>query len=304
MSDQPTTPAVEPPVDDGENEPPAMWVRAVALLAIALTIAVVFILFAARKVCDDVVTDSGEVVSACRSLQIADPPMAVAVVVLLLGLAPFFSKISGPGFSVEGPLRKRVRTIEKKLDSVDKKAEDAQQSAHTASGAAENAEMIAQLAEETSRASTTGIQTTSIRDQIAAAAERYDDIRRSQPSGSERTRAMTQVVSQMIGLLSEVPISDFDPSEYLASDSRGLRLAGYAYIYANPDPRRIQEVVASVVKEDKPFGQYWGLRTLDTLMQIAPDALDGNSFRELQSLKNRVGRGSDRWYQLSKILGI
>ena len=133
---------------------------------------------------------------------------------------------------------------------------------------------------------------------IAALAAEYNAIRDRLPSGSERTSQMTRIVSRMLSMLSGLSSDEFDPSPYLGSQDRGLRLAGYAFLYANPDPLRIQELTSAVVSEDKPFGQYWGIRAIHRQLQAHPDALDHNTRRDLDAFLARLTPGSDRAREL------
>ena len=111
---------------------------------------------------------------------------------------------------------------------------------------------------------------------------------------------MTRIVAEMITLLSGV---DTDASDYLESKDRGLQLAGFAYLYANPDSGRSQELVLALTQEDQePFSQYWGLRSLRKQLAVDPSSLDFNSRRELESLQERLDPRSDRGYELREAL--
>jgi hypothetical protein len=187
-------------------------------------------------------------------------------------------------------------------------AEDLSQQAHTAarraSGVASNAEQTAEPPEDVGRDADGAprAEQGDVERRIDDLARQYDEARLKLPSSAERTRQMTAIVSQMISALTEVQPRDFDVTAHLASSDRGQRLAAYAYIYANPDPRRAQELVGALLAEDKPFGQYWALRALSRLVEINPAALDRNSVRDLERLQQRLGYGTDRWYQVREIL--
>jgi hypothetical protein len=130
----------------------------------------------------------------------------------------------------------------------------------------------------------------------------YEHIRNTQSSGAARTRAMTEIVRKMVALAPA--IHGFDPAEALKSDQRGLRLAAYAYLYAQPDYRFIEALVAGVTKvEDKPFGQYWGLQAISRVLASRGGASVSESVRsQLRQLSERLPRGTDRDYEVRKIL--
>jgi hypothetical protein len=131
-------------------------------------------------------------------------------------------------------------------------------------------------------------------------AEQYNTVRMSMPSGLKRTREMTAIVSKMISVLQGV--KDFDVSSYLHGKDRGRRLAGFAFLYANPDPRRTSELVDLLLVEDKPFGQYWALRALRKQLDTDPSALDRDTRSRLESFLRELTPGSDRAIELQRVL--
>jgi hypothetical protein len=104
----------------------------------------------------------------------------------------------------------------------------------------------------------------------------------------------------MIGVTADLPSREL--SELLDSDDRGVRLAAFSGIYSRPDPDLAQQLTAVVCEEDKPFGQYWGLRALRRVVDADPGALDRNSRRRLEELLRKVPSGTDRAYELREIL--
>ena len=112
---------------------------------------------------------------------------------------------------------------------------------------------------------------------------------------------MSESVTLFTLIGSDAPVEREVPT-LLGSPDRMSRMAAYAYIYANPDARRTQELVDALLDEDKPFGQYWALRALSRLVEISPASLDRNSVRELERLQQRLGFGTDRWHQVQEIL--
>src|SRR5207249_3117811 len=98
-----------------------------------------------------------------------------------------------------------------------------------------------------------------------ALAEEYKRIRGSQGSGPTRTRAMTRIVQKMIAVASRGTLQDLDSK--LQSGDGGQRLAAYSYLVAKPDFKQLEALVDSVVhREDTPFGQYWGLQAIESVI--------------------------------------
>jgi uncharacterized protein (UPF0335 family) len=139
-------------------------------------------------------------------------------------------------------------------------------------------------------------------DALLALADEYDRIRETQPSGDARTVAMTDVIRKMIEL---VPlVSTFDVIQALHEKHQGRRLAAYAYLYAQPNPDFLQSLVDSVTKqEDKPFGQYWGLQAIARVLAKQGQAVIPTGVaNQLRQFVERIPRGTDRDYELKKIL--
>jgi hypothetical protein len=149
--------------------------------------------------------------------------------------------------------------------------------------------------------SATVAETPTLELEIRSLANEYNATRRAMPSGSVRTSRMTSIISNMISLLNDVKPAPFDLPGYLNGEDEGQRLAAYAYLYANPDPQLTPNIAATLPK-DKPFAQYWALRTLRRQLQANPEALDMNTRRSLQDLLATVGPETDRGYELRQLL--
>jgi hypothetical protein len=131
-------------------------------------------------------------------------------------------------------------------------------------------------------------------------AEEYKRLRDRLPSGSNRTSLMTQVVSRMLSL---APLlSNYDVTSELKQGDRGRRLGAYVFLYARPEPRYLQDLVSSVTQiEDKPFGQYWGILAIQKVLGGIADPVE-NTKQELRRFLAKLKPGTDRYYELSKIL--
>lgn len=136
---------------------------------------------------------------------------------------------------------------------------------------------------------------------LLALAAKYDHVRRTQKPGDLRTGTMTEIVGEMIALAPSVPTASVTP--FLMDDDGGKRLFAYAHSYANPQPQLLPELVRSVTeKEDKPFGQYWGIQAIGRTVQTAPEGVDLQIRNALRAFLGRLKRGTDRHYELSKIV--
>jgi hypothetical protein len=275
-------------------------IRLLALRVVAITIMVaavlaVLIAFSHERVCNQAMTPSGKVATLCRHLESTDPPVIAGGLVVLACLGVFFSEISGFGFSLKREVAQTRREVAKTREEV-----------QDIRGATQSAQSAAQMAQELSlraptERSTTAGDALALETEINSLVDEYNTTRRTMPSGAARTAKMTTIVANMISLLNDVKPAPFDVATYLNSENEGQRLAGYAYLYANPDPRFAPKI-ASALASDKPFGQYWALKTLRRQVQKDPEALDFNTRRSLEELLGRLGPGTDRGYELRQLL--
>lgn len=301
-------------------------------VVVAVGVAALVIGFARVDVCDEQLTDSGNVVEVCRHLQITDPPIIAAGLVVLAALGTFFTEVGAFGVSLKRDVRDAKAAATDALDAA-RSAETASRSAadaataaertatdsqtvsakarevaEHASGAAQSATSAAQIAEQLAQQALAPSQpvpdtkATDLGREIRNLGEEYNTIRRDLPPGSARTARMTSIVGRMIGLFTDRTISDVGLSELLTSGDRGLRLAGYSYLYAHPQPIETTVLADAVLKEDKPFGQYWGLRALRRQVEADPHLLDLNTKPRLAELLSRLKSETDRAHELRAIL--
>jgi hypothetical protein len=304
-------------------------------MVIVIGITAALVSFASVDVCDQELTDTGQVVTVCRHLEATDPPaLALALVVLAaLGLGGFFNEIGFLGISLKRDLKDAKEAATSAEDAAKSAAEasrsaaeaaaaatrtaddahaiseQARKNAEHAAGTAQDATTTARVAEDLARGASlpgearAGIATTDVEQQISELAAEYNRIRRDMSSGPARTTQMTSVVSKMISLLTDE--EQIDVSRLLSSDDRGHRLAGYADLYAQPQPVRVAELARVVIEEDKPFGQYWGLRALRRQVESDPKSLDLNTKRQLQAQARQIAPpGTDRAHELSEIIRV
>jgi hypothetical protein len=131
--------------------------------------------------------------------------------------------------------------------------------------------------------------------------QEYNKIRATMSPGFRRTSAMTEVVQKMIQLAPELP--DFDWSKNLESSDRGWRLAAYGYLYTLPRVDAVGPLVDSFTRvEDKPFGQYWGLKALNQAL----DKIDAETAKRIEptldAYATRLQPGTDRHVLVSQLL--
>jgi hypothetical protein len=113
---------------------------------------------------------------------------------------------------------------------------------------------------------------------------------------------MTTIVGQMIAAIRRG--DDIEIEESLRSGNPGQRLAAYTMLYTRPDPDFTIPLVDSIVDiESKPFGQFWGLRSLARMIESSGrHVIDLNTERRLREFLMSLPAGTDRWYELSRIL--
>jgi hypothetical protein len=282
--------------DDSNPRFGASWaLRAAAVTLIAVVVAGAIAAFAYVRVCNQQVTATGKIVGVCRHLEATDPPTIAAGLVILALLGVFYTDISGFGVS----LRRDVARASDKAERATSVAEDARQAAQNAQSTAQVAQNLS-FAQPDVRAGAV-MDKSELEGKINELADEYNVTRREMSSGSARTTKMTSIISSMISDLKGVDPSLFDVSAHLGSDNEGQRLAAYAYLYANPDPTYTQKI-ASTITRDKPFAQYWALRTLRRQVQLDDESIDLNTRRDLEALLGTLGTGTDRAYELRHLL--
>ena len=220
-------------------------------------------------------------------LKLDTTSLALLLVALIPWLQPIFKTIKLPGgFEVT--------------------MQELKQEVRAAAGAAQSAERKADLAVSTIVPAADSNELRHERVHGTPPLERlsqsYEQIRSEQKSGTTRTQAMTAIVREMIQVAQNLPETDIAP--LLRSQRAGDRLAGYAYLYAKPNPALLSQVVYSVTSlEDKPFGEYWGLQAIGRNLTSSPTQTFPESvIRDLVAYSSRVQQGTDRSYELSKIL--
>jgi len=91
----------------------------------------------------------------------------------------------------------------------------------------------------------------------------YDRIRKTLPSGSERTRLLTELASILWTLMPRVDVNDLNLRERFSSPSGGKRLSAYKYLEYAPSLEYLNLLLSRAVGVlEEPFGQYSALLAL------------------------------------------
>jgi hypothetical protein len=285
-----------PNTDPSENESdagPSVAVRSIAGSVIAAALAIGGALYYRTEVCDQQLAESGSIVTVCRSLQATDPPLIAVGMVVLFALSAFFSEISGFGIS----LKRELRRTERKAELAISKADNATSAANSAQ---DTSTVAHQVAADGARQQRFGLDVSATIDDLI---DQYNAARSAAPTSAERTTRLTTIVSTMISALSGAGHEVIDVDSFLeARNNDGRRVAAYAYLYANPDPRLTATLVRAILTDETRFGQYWAVRALRRLISVDPAALDLNSRRELERLLAKLKPTTDRAFELRQAL--
>lgn len=131
----------------------------------------------------------------------------------------------------------------------------------------------------------------------------YNQTRNRLPSGSLRTTKMTETIKAMVNTAHS--LVNFDISGALLSQDNGVRLSGYAYLYAKPDQQYLDQLSNAIIKDPTPFGQYWGIQALGKIINDQTiTQLDPAIFNKLKVFYDQLAKGIDREYELRKILHL
>jgi hypothetical protein len=287
---------------EGRSKPARIGTEASRWLAaagIVIVVAVGTIAFFSVEVCEQQLSTKGTVVQVCRHLQGADPPAIAFGFVLLALFSVFFTEISAFGMTA----KRQITALQDHQSATDRiVVRNREAITDTSQHAAELGQAVKDLRDQPGDAvAEVPRERSKLDDPLMTLAEKYNDIRLTMPSGNARTKRMTDVVSEMISALRSR--DDFDAVAWLGSDDRGMRLAAYASLYDRPSPGSSIALVDAIIKEDKPFGQYWALRALRNQCRDDPSAIDRNTRRRLErDLAPKLPPGSDRAVELSAVL--
>ncbi|HEY3958847.1 MAG TPA: hypothetical protein VGM53_36255 [Streptosporangiaceae bacterium] len=98
-------------------------------------------------------------------------------------------------------------------------------------------------------------------------------------------------------------LPDYDWTDALRSENQGRRMAGYAWLYARPDPAAAETLVQTLTaRENTNFGQYWAIQALQKCLPLTDIRTEAALKPELKTFLSGLPSDSDRHYELSKLL--
>jgi hypothetical protein len=141
--------------------------------------------------------------------------------------------------------------------------------------------------------------------QIDQLGEYYDRVREEMPSGSSRTRLMTEISSTMWALISKT--LDFPVHKRIVSPKGGERLSAYKYIEWQPSNSYLNLLLPrSIGVLEVPFGQYSALLALRRV--VTTNKIDSGQAREIIDLLSWAPNieyfGSDRQSLMISIVSL
>lgn len=211
--------------------------------------------------------------------------VALVVIALLPWLGSVFESLELPG-----GWKVQYREIRRQLNETQAKTQQATGAAASASRKAEFAVATNEPGSHTGTAQ-----------QLNELVDQYNEIRSSQQSGYPRTTIMTQIVGRMVRLSRGLP--NYDWRDALRSDNQGRRMAGYAWLYARPDPAATELLVQTLTtRENTNFGQYWAIQALQRCLPLTDIRTRASLIQELNTFLAKLPSDSDRHYELSNLL--
>lgn len=278
---------------------PKTRMRVYVGVGIAAAFVLIFVGFIWFPVCDDQLTDGGEVVNICRHVATTDPPVVVLGVLVLVMLSSFYVEISAFGVTLKGrvaELEQRSEKTERKADDLQVKAEDLQVTVGDLADFNREQVVPQVLSPQLTAASPERVPDPRVVDLV----NEYNTLRWTMPSGHDRTKKMTDMVAQLQAALCDT--ANFDVTAHLAHTDRGVRLAAFAYLQTHPSTDLTSTIVDMAATEDKPFGQCSALRA--ALHQVAVGGrLTEHDRGTLHELRDRIGHRNDRAHLIRKLLG-
>ncbi|MEV6756738.1 hypothetical protein [Streptomyces sp. NPDC051214] len=207
--------------------------------------------------------------------------VTLLIVAALPWLGEIFESIDFPG---GGSVR--FRELEERVEASERNAGEATNTAQAALGAAS----VGSGQEDADAAL----------HRVRGLAARYLELREA-PRGPARSESMSRLFGE---LMAWTPHAEgFDVEEALDSSDPGMRLAAYAQLYATRDEEHLPHLVRALVeKEDKPFNEYWGIRTAVTLVQQSGGELSLGDAARLRERFAGLPRASDRSMELDRLL--
>jgi hypothetical protein len=103
------------------------------------------------------------------------------------------------------------------------------------------------------------------RTRLRELAQRYDEVRSSEPPSGVRTRKMTAVLSEVGSIARQAGIAADELQKMIESDAAGERVVGLAVVETTGDPSPLEAVLAKATQPLSPFEGYHAMRGLETM---------------------------------------
>ena len=207
---------------------------------------------------------------------------AITLLLLVIALLPWLGGLL-ESLELPGGYKVKYRDLAAKVEQTDQRAVEAASTANVAVGAA--------------RVDPTASNTMSELDGLVAEYTRL----RAQPAGDARTAQLDQLFGRMTTVVPK--IRGFDVDAALRDSDPGVRLAGYAALFAQPSPDHAGSLVDAMVREPTRFHQYWAIRTLGEVTNSYPEILTRQRRAVLRQFMNELPASGWRRVRLSAILG-
>ncbi|MFI0775737.1 hypothetical protein [Streptomyces sp. NPDC021212] len=204
-------------------------------------------------------------------LKIDNVTVALLVIAVVPWLRELFTSIELPG-----GLRVEFRDVEQRIEAAERMA-DAALVGGEGAGETDGPEVL---------------------EEVRRLAAEYLSVRASMRHGSARTQRMNGIFARLVRTTQRLANPALD--DWLTSSDGGLRLAAYARLYAVPDDATLDTLAYAVTEEPLPFGQYWGIRALDKVVDVVgPDHVRPSVVRRLENCRPS---GADRAHLLDRLL--
>jgi hypothetical protein len=214
---------------------------------------------------------------------------AITVLLIVVALVPWLGELL-ESIELPGGWKVKYRDLQERQDALERTTAQADLRATEASSTAQAAFGAVRVSDDLPPTAET----------VRLLAEEYGRLRATQRQ-PVRTAELDRLFGAMVGVVPRVP--DFDPMRALRDDDAGMRAAGYAALYARPDPALLPEVVRALDRESTAFLQYWAIRTVAGMLERAdPAAVPDAVFEELRALLDRLPQGTSRREQLALLL--
>jgi len=231
--------------------------------------------------------------------------VALLVVALVPWLGGVFDSIEVPGGLKVHYLEQRLNETQTQLSKAQTETQHAKTETQQAKTETQHAKRAADSASQKAAlvfaANKPDGRTRHADKQLRNLVDKYNKERAAQESSPRRTAILTDIAGQMVALSSQ--LSHYHWRRALKADDPGQRVAGYAWLYANPTPRAAQLLVDTVtVSEETHFGQYWGLQALQRCLPLADPVTVAELTPTLKEFLPKLPTDSDRHYELSNLL--